>query len=351
MSESNIFNPEIGYKPQPKYSWARDIRKIHEGMHWTPEKVDHSGTKSQFYDLSSEYQEVILRILKFFTQADTAVNNNYTLSLMPIFQDTAINLMYNDFSNREAIHIEAYAKLLETLDMTDEKLNNCFTDYKKIKEMVDKEDFLNEKAIKDIVIKSIRDGGCQNLTDEEKQDILLNLATFALFTEGLQLWSSFAILYEPRHMCNGGILRAIAETVDWSAKDELVHVAGNLRVVKQIIQEFPELWTTKLKEEIYNTCNKVVHLEDAFIDYVFKPSNGVFFTLTSEKVKEYIRYMADTRLRQLGLKGVYLVKESPLPDFDAVLKIAGVHGNFFEAVLAHYAHNRTTGSWDNCIYN
>jgi ribonucleoside-diphosphate reductase beta chain len=98
-----------------------------------------------------------------------------------------------------------------------------------------------------------------------------------------------------------------------------------------------------LKGSIYTIAEKMVELEDKFIDLSFGVSE--MENLTKEDVKQYIRYIADRRLIGLGMKGIFKVKKNPLPWVEEIIN-APIHTNFFENRATDYAKGALTGSWD-----
>ena len=111
---------------------------------------------------------------------------------------------------------------------------------------------------------------------------------------------------------------------------------------KTYINENPEIWNDELKSSIYTIAEKMVELEDKFIDLAF----GVTETedLTREEVKKYIRYIADRRLIGLGMKGIFKVKRNPLPWVEEMIN-APTHTNFFENRATDYAKGAQQGDW------
>ena len=116
-----------------------------------------------------------------------------------------------------------------------------------------------------------------------------------------------------------------------------------IRLFRTFVQENPEIWTEALRRDIYVTCATIVDHEDAFIDLAFElgPVEG----LTAREVKDYIRYIADRRLSQLGLNPLYHFERNPLPWLDEMLN-AVEHANFFENRSTEYSKAATTGTWD-----
>jgi ribonucleoside-diphosphate reductase beta chain len=108
------------------------------------------------------------------------------------------------------------------------------------------------------------------------------------------------------------------------------------------IEENREIWNDELKGKIYTIAEKMVELEDKFIDLAF--GTTTMENLTAEDVKKYIRYIADRRLISLGLKGVFKVKKNPLPWVEEMIN-APTHTNFFENRATDYAKGALSGNW------
>ena len=196
-----------------------------------------------------------------------------------------------------------------------------YSAFMKYKEMKDKYDYM------------------QGFNVNSKEDIAKTVAVFSAFTEGLQLFASFAILLNfPRH----NKLKGMGQIVTWSVRDETLHCNSMIRIFKEFIKENPEIWTPKLKKELYEACRTIVEHEDAFIDLAFEmgPMEG----LTAQEVKDYIRFIGNRRLSQLGLEPIYDVQKNPLTWLDTMLN-AVEHMNFFEGRATEYSKASTQGNW------
>ena len=113
-------------------------------------------------------------------------------------------------------------------------------------------------------------------------------------------------------------------------------------IFKDFVKEEPQIWNDKLKNEIYDACKTIVEHEDAFIDLAFQM--GPLEGLTADQVKQYIRFIGNRRLEQLGLNPIYDVKKNPLTWLDTMLN--GVeHMNFFEGRATEYSKASTRGTW------
>jgi ribonucleoside-diphosphate reductase beta chain len=173
-----------------------------------------------------------------------------------------------------------------------------------------------------------------------RRDVAKTMAMFGAFTEGLQLFASFAILMNfPRF----NKMKGMGQIVTWSVRDETLHCLSMIRLFKTFIHENPDIWDDELKAEITESCTTIIGHEDAFIDLAFEM--GAIEGLTGEEVKQYIRYIADRRLQQLDLEPVYGVDKNPLPWMDQMLNGAE-HTNFFENRATEYSRASTQGSWE-----
>ena len=226
-------------------------------------------------------------------------------------------MMLVSYAAMEAVHQEAYSLLLETLGKSDEMYQEFFD----IQAMSEKHEYLTDFNM------------------NTPHEMAKTMAVYSGFTEGVQLFSSFAILLNyPRH----NMMKGMGQIVTWSIRDESLHVEGLSKLFRTFIAENPEIWTDKLKYEIYCAAERVVELEDKFIDICFDKAD--IPDLKAEEVKEYIRYIADRRLLGLGMKNIFHSNENPLPWIDMQVN-AVEHTNFFENRATEYAKSSTQGNW------
>ncbi|MFM9889177.1 MAG: ribonucleotide-diphosphate reductase subunit beta [Rickettsiales bacterium] len=309
------------YKPFA-YPWAYEAWHMQQRIHWLPEEVPLADDVRDWKkNLAPSEKNLLTQIFRFFTQADIEVNNCYMKHYSQVFKPTEVQMMLSAFSNMETVHIAAYSHLLDTIGMPESE----YTAFMKYKEMKDKYDYM------------------QQFNVNSKEDIATTLAVFGAFTEGLQLFASFAILLNfPRW----GKMKGMGQIVTWSARDETLHCNSIIRLFKTFCDENPEVWTDELRSRLYVACNTIVTHEDAFIDLAF--GVGEVQGLTPNEVKSYIRFIADRRLSQLGLQPMYMIEKNPLPWLDDMLN--GVeHTNFFENRVTEYAKAATQGTWDDAF--
>jgi ribonucleoside-diphosphate reductase beta chain len=266
--------------------------------------------------LNDKERNLLTQIFRFFTQSDIEVADNYMERYGRVFKPTEVKMMLSSFANMETIHIAAYALLLETIGMPESEFG-AFMEYQAMR---DKHDFMQKFGV------------------ETNADIARTLAMFGGFTEGLQLFASFAMLMNfPRF----NKMKGMGQIVSWSIRDESLHCEGIIKLYHAFNAE-TKCVTPEVAADIVECCKSVVIMEDAFIDLAFEA--GEIQGMTPHDIKQYIRFIADWRLRQLHLPEVYGIKENPLPWLQSLL--SGVeHANFFEARATEYSKAATQGQW------
>ena len=316
----NLMAERSNFKPF-NYPWAYDAWLKHEQSHWLHTEVPMAeDVKDWKKKLTNEEKRFLTHIFRFFTQGDIDVAGGYVNNYLPYFPQPEVRMMLLGFAAREALHIAAYSHLIETLGLPETTYNE-FLEYAEMKEKYDY--VLNLSA--------------QNTT---KENTAKHIAVFSAFTEGMQLFSSFIMLLNfPRH----GKMKGMGQIVTWSIVDETMHAENMIKLFKEYIKENPEIWNDELKAELYTIAERMVVLEDRFIDLAF--GMGPMADLDADNVKQYIRYITDRRLISMGLKGIMKVKKNPLPWVEEMIN-APIHGNFFENRVTDYAKGATSGSWD-----
>lgn len=296
------------YKPF-SYPWAVEYAIKSEKAHWGEWEAKLQDDVAQWNNgkLTDAERNHITQILRLFTQSDVQVGTNYLESYIPKFKNNEIRAMLTSFANREFVHQRSYALLNDTLGLPESE----FSAFAAVQEMSDKLEFMSD-------------------IDVGSQSGLCKAVARSVINEGMSLFSAFVMLLNYQRY---GKMRGMCEIVEWSIRDESMHCEGMVRLFRTFCEEHPRIVTDAFKSDIYQMVRNAVSLEDAVIDLAYEMGN--LEGLSSEEVKSYIRYIADRRLIQLGLKGNYGVKENPLPWVDWI--IAGdSHKNFFEGVVTDY---------------
>ena len=267
--------------------------------------------------LSDAEKDYIIQVLRLFTQSDVAVGQNYYDFFIPKLKNNEIRNMLGSFAAREGVHQRAYALLNDTMGLPESEFH-AFLEYK---EMANKVDFMRDN-------------------DNSNYSNLALAVAKSVFSEGISLFASFVMLLNFQRF---GKMKGMCKVVEWSIRDETMHVDGMTQIFRGFCEEHPRVVTDDFKKEIYSMLRKVVRLEDKFIDLAYNGYDDIV-ELSKDDVKLYIRHIADRRLLQLGLKPNFKVKDNPLPWLDWVLN-APDHTNFFENRVTEYEVGGLKGSW------
>jgi ribonucleoside-diphosphate reductase beta chain len=293
----------------------------HERAHWVISEADSSISidveQWKSGKISDPEKAFIKMVLRLFTQSDTNVCDSYVTKLLPIFKNADARVMLLSFAARETTHMFGYKKLNDTLGYDSDEFLSEFLEYAEMKE---KHDFMMEEV------------------DLSSPTSIAFYLAKQILMEGVNLFGSFAMLLS---FSQEGKLPGMVAINQWSIADESYHVEGLTELFNLYINEHPEVITNPFKKSIYEAARKVVQLEDDFIDLCY--SVGHTDVVDKQAIKDYIRYVCDYRMQQLGLKAQFGVKQNPIEWIDAIT--GNTLSNFFEATSAQYSKANLTGEW------
>jgi ribonucleoside-diphosphate reductase beta chain len=304
------------YKPF-EYQTAFEFYKEQHRAHWLADEVPLSSDLNDWkLKLSESEKNLIGNILKSFAQTETYVNDYWSTKVAVWFPKHEIKAMACVFADFESIHAEAYARLNEELGLDDFE---AFMEDEEAKAKIDRlvelpGDTLREKA--------------------------LSLAIFSAFTEGVNLFSSFAILmsFQLRNLMKG-----TGQIVEWSVRDESLHSKAGCWLFRTMMEEMPEL-NEGMEAQIYEACDLSVKLEFDFIDRAFEM--GEVKGLNIDQLKNFIKERANQKLIELGYNPLYndidpnLLKQM---EWFGHLTSGKTHQDFFAGRVTDYS--KSTADW------
>jgi ribonucleoside-diphosphate reductase beta chain len=313
-----ITEPRIYYKPF-EYQEAFDFYKNQHRAHWLADEVPLASDLNDWkLKLNESEKNLIGNILKSFAQTEVHVNDYWSTKVSVWFPKPEIQAMARVFADFESIHAEAYARLNEELGLDDFKA------------------FLEDEASKAKIDRLIEVPG------ETIEERALSLAIFSAFTEGVNLFSSFAILmsFQLRNLMKG-----TGQIVEWSVRDESLHSKAGCWLFRTLLNEQPELNTAEMRNKIIEACELSVQLEFDFIEKAFEM--GDIDGLNKEQLKAFIKARANEKLIELGYQAVYndidpnLVKQM---EWFGHLTSGKTHQDFFAGRVTSYS--KSTADWD-----
>jgi len=314
----SLLKERVVYKPF-EYPKAYDYWLKQQQAHWlhteVPMAQDVTDWKSNMKD---HEKNIIGGILKGFAQTETIVNDYWSTLVTKWFRKPEIIMMGTTLGSSETIHAEAYSLLNEQLGLDN------FAEFL--------EDETTMAKIESLM--NVRDNhdGTANWHDRAK-----SLAIFSAFTEGVNLFSSFAVLLSFK-MRNK--LKGVGQIVEWSVRDESLHSEAGCWLFRTLMEENPRFKTKKLVKEIEESAHLALKLEFDFIDKIFEM--GDLENLTKDELKNFIKHRVNTKMGDLGLEPIIPAAEidkgalKTMKWFDAV--IAGKqHTDFFASRVTNYS--------------
>lgn len=305
LDKRNVYYP-FEY-PKAMEFWLKQQQAF-----WLPDEINLSGDIIDWeHRLTASEKQLIEQTLKGFTQAEILIEN-YWNSVGKWFPKPEIASMASAMANMETIHAKAYSHLQITLGM-----NNF-------------DAFMQDAAARNKL---------DNLIVRQKtiEDKAMSLAVFSGFAEGVSLFSSFAILMNYSRFNK---LKGIGQIVAFSSRDESLHSEAGCWLFRQLVSEHgKDFWVDDFKKEIYEAARVAVKLEDDFIDRAF--DMGAVEGLNPKSLKEYIRFRANTKLNDLGLKTNWKNLDKAaihsVVEWFEVLSSGVEHGDFFAVQVSAYS--------------
>jgi ribonucleoside-diphosphate reductase beta chain len=304
------------YKPF-EYQTAFEFYKDQHRAHWLADEVPLSSDLNDWkLKLSESEKNLIGNILKSFAQTETYVNDYWATKVAVWFPKHEIKAMACAFADFESIHAEAYARLNEELGLDDF------------------EAFMEDEEAKAKIDRLVE------LPGDTLRDKALSLAIFSAFTEGVNLFSSFAVLmsFQLRNLMKG-----TGQIVEWSVRDESLHSKAGCWLFRTMIEEMPEL-NEGMEKQIYEACDLSVKLEFDFIDKAFEM--GEIEGLNKNQLKNFIKERANQKLIELGYNPLYndidpnLLKSM---EWFGHLTSGKTHQDFFAGRVTDYS--KSTADW------
>jgi ribonucleoside-diphosphate reductase beta chain len=270
--------------------------------------------------MSPSERHLISRLVAFFATGDSIVANNLVLNLYKHINAPEARMYLSRQLYEEALHVQFYLTLLDTYIPDIAEREAAFAAVENIPSIRKKAEFC-QKWIDSI-------GELDELrTKADRRKFLLNLICFATCIEGLFFFAAFAYVYFLR---SKGLLPGLASGTNWVFRDESAHMNFALEVVNQVRKEEPDLFDAALERQIATMLDEAVDCEMQFAEDIL--SQGVA-GLSVSGMRQYLEFIADQRLVQLGLPKIYGPKNPfSFMDLQDVQELA----NFFERRVSAY---------------
>jgi ribonucleoside-diphosphate reductase beta chain len=313
----SLIEPRIYYKPF-EYQEAFNFYKDQHRVHWLADEVPLASDLNDWkLKLTESEKNLIGNILKSFAQTEVHVNDYWSTKVSAWFPKPEVQAMARVFADFESIHAEAYARLNEELGLDDFRA------------------FLEDEVSKNKIERLIETPG------ETIEDRAVSLAIFSAFTEGVNLFSSFAVLmsFQLRNLMKG-----TGQIVEWSVRDESLHSRAGCWLFRKLLEEQPELNTEEMRNKVIDACHLSVKLEFNFIEKAFEM--GDIEGLNKEQLKAFIKARANEKMVELGYNIIYndvdpnLLKQM---EWFGHLTSGKTHQDFFAGRVTNYS--KSNADW------
>ena len=287
--KSEILTPRLAFKPF-RYQWAYDYWFQQQNAHWMFQEINMQKDISDWKnELTTQEKSVVGQILKGFFQSETQIADYWSTYVTNWFPVPEIRMMAQTFGAFETIHAVAYSYLNEVLHLEDY------------------EAFLHDESIMnklDVLINVDKH-------DDSLDNIARSLALFSACAEGIQLFSSFAIMLSLRKK---NLMTGIGQQMIFSIRDESLHSEAGCKLYNTLIDENPGLYSPSLEYDIITGFDLALRNEFAFINEVFKM--GDLETITKAQVQNFMYDRANRKLKELRVNHSYPVNEELLKEMD-----------------------------------
>jgi ribonucleoside-diphosphate reductase beta chain len=306
-----------------KYEWA--WQKYLDGCsnHWMPQEVNMSADISLWKDpngLSEDERRIIMRSLGYFSTADSLVANNLVLAVYRLITNPECRQYLLRQAFEEAIHTHAYQYCIESLAMDEGEIFNMYREVPSV---------ANKAAWSIAHTHSISDPTFTTGTPETDQELLRNLIGFYAVTEGIFFYCGFTQILS---MGRRNKMVGVAEQFQYILRDESMHLNFGIDVINQIKLENPQLWTDAFQKEVIQMVLEGTELEIAYAKDTMP--RGVL-GMNAGMMEQYLQFIANRRLTQLGLPTQYKDAVNPFPWMSEIMDLRK-EKNFFETRVTEY---------------
>jgi ribonucleoside-diphosphate reductase beta chain len=315
-----------------KYHWAWEKYLAGCANHWMPQEVSMQRDIAQWKDpnaLTADERLIVKRNLGFFVTADSLAANNIVLGTYRHITAPECRQYLLRQAFEEAIHTHAYQYIVESLGLDEGEIFNAYHEVDSIRA---KDDFLIP------FIDTLTDPNFQTGTPEADQQLLRSLIVFACIMEGIFFYVGFVQILA---LGRQNKMTGAAEQYQYILRDESLHCNFGVDLINTIKQENPHLWTPAFREEIRELIMKGVALEYRYAEDTMP--RGVL-GLNAPMFKEYLRFVANRRCRQIGVDEVYPGADNPFPWMSEMIDLKK-EKNFFETRVTEYQTGGTL-AWD-----
>jgi len=305
-----------------KYQWAMDLYNQAVANTWFPNEIQLGQDLSDWKKMSEEERHAVTFLMSYFNPNELLVNKALAFGVYPYVNAAECHLYLAKQMWEEANHCMSFEYVLETFPIDREKAYDAHID---TPSMARKEEFETK------FIKRMTEQTLDITTTEGKKDFVRNLVAYNVILEGIWFYSGFMVALSFRQR---NLLRNFASLIDWVVRDESLHLKFGINLILTVLEENEDLQTEEFADEIRQMVIDGVEMEEAYNKDLLP--NGIL-GLNSDYINQYVKYLADRRLEELGFEPHYKVSNPAkwMAGANDTLQLV----NFFEATNTSYEVN------------
>lgn len=304
-----------------KYQWAYELYRNMKANHWEPEDIPMAKDIEQWRgnELSDVERWIIRMGIGYFSAAEGIVGDNIQHVIRELVTAPELKLVLGRHAHEENIHADSLLYMISSLGINPHECEAMFED---VPTILRKNEFVSR------VSRELRRG--MDLSEvKEKQALARNIFVFGQCMEGTQFYGLFGMILS---LYRQNKFPGIGQMFRYTLRDESNHIELLRNLLVELIRENPDVWTDEFQQELVNLMKEAVQLEKSFINDCL-PVNAV--GLSSEEFAEYIDYIADRRLENVGLPLLNEGVKNPFPWLAEMMDIKKEQ-NFFEGRVTEY---------------
>jgi len=301
-----------------KYQWAYNLWDMMLNNTWFPKEVDMTQDVRDYKLLTEQEKISYDKALSQLIFMDSLQTNNLIDNVNPFITTPEINLILVRQAYEEALHSQSYAVMVDSISSNTDEIYEMWRSDKQLK---GKNDYIASVY--------------ENLAENPTEDNIVKAMFANQILEGLYFYSGFTFFYT---LARSGKMLGSAQMIRFIQRDEVTHLLLFQNMINATKRERPDLFTNELIDEVYHMFEEAVKLEIAWGKYI---TNGQILGLTDDIIDEYIKYLANDRLKAVGLKPLYDAKH-PIKWVDSFSKFNDQKTNFFEGNVTNYSKGSLT---------
>ncbi|CUV65885.1 Ribonucleoside-diphosphate reductase subunit beta [Sulfurovum sp. enrichment culture clone C5] len=296
-----------------KYQWAYNLWEVMLNNTWFPKEVDMTRDVSDYKQLTDSEKTAYDKVLAQLIFMDSLQTNNLIDNVNPFITSPEINLILVRQAFEEALHSQSYAVMVDSISTNSAEIYELWR--------------------RDMMLKHKNDAIAQvydELSDNPTEQNIVKAMFANQILEGIYFYSGFTYIYT---LARSGKMLGSADMIRFIQRDEVTHLVLFQNMINSTKKERPELFTKELLDEVYEMFRNAVKLESEWGKYI---TGGQILGLTNDIIEQYIQYLADERLKAVGMEKLYNV-EHPIKWVDQFSKFNDQKANFFESKNTNYS--------------